>query len=84
MGQDVVVSLDDQLASFVAAQVSFGHYGDAAAVMRAALRLLVNYEGKCDALRDALKEGEESGVSERDVMDIWAEVQAEAEGAKRG
>ena len=45
--------------------------------MNASLRLLAHQREKLEALRAALIEGEESGESDRSVMDIWAEVKAE-------
>ena len=77
MTKNTSVSLGDHFASFVERQVSEGRYSNASDVMRAGLRLLEEHESKLAALRAALIEGEQSGISTRSVADIWAEVKKE-------
>ncbi len=78
MGRNTSFSLDDHLAAFIETQVAEGRYGNASEVMRAGLRLLEEHEAKLALLRAALDEGERSGVSPRNVRDIWDAVSREA------
>ncbi len=55
--------LGDHFDAFVAAQIGAGRYANATDVMRAGLRLLEEHEDQVTALRQALIEGEESGVA---------------------
>ena len=72
MNKNTSVSLGKHFTSFVEDQVDRGRYSNASDVMRAGLRLLEEHEAKLAALREALIEGEQSGISSRDVRDIWA------------
>ncbi|MEZ5497949.1 MAG: type II toxin-antitoxin system ParD family antitoxin [Steroidobacteraceae bacterium] len=56
-------SLGDHFTRFVNAQLDAGRYSNASDLMRAALRLLEEREMRIAALRAALIEGEQSGVS---------------------
>jgi antitoxin ParD1/3/4 len=60
--------------------VGQGRYSNASDVVRAGLRLLEEQETKLAALRAALIEGEESGVSNRNVQDIWTAVKEKLKG----
>ena len=62
MARNTSVSLSDHFADFVDRQVAGGRYGSASDVVRAGLRLLEEQEGKLEALRAALAEGETSGA----------------------
>ena len=81
MNKNTSVSLGEHFTSFVEDQVGHGRYSNASDVMRAGLRLLEEHETKLAALRAALIEGERSGISFRDVRDIWLEVRDEQHGA---
>jgi len=59
------VSLGNHFERFITSQVTTGRFGTASEVMRAALRLLEEEESKLSALREALAEGEKSGISAR-------------------
>ena len=83
MSKNTSFSVGEHFSSFIEAQVSEGRYSSASDVVRAGLRLLEEQEAKLAALRAALIEGEESGVSSRSVHDIWAAVK-ERSGAARG
>ncbi len=76
MDKNTSVTVGDHFLGFTEGQVSDGRYGNASEVVRAGLRLLEEREASLAALRRALIEGEESGVSERSVSDIWAAVKA--------
>jgi len=55
--------LGDHFDAFVASQIGIGRYANATDVIRSGLRLLEEHEQKVEALRNALIEGEESGVA---------------------
>ena len=83
MSKNTSFSIGEHFSSFIEAQVSEGRYSSASDVVRAGLRLLEEQEAKLAALRAALIEGEESGVSNRSVHDIWVAVK-ERSAAARG
>jgi antitoxin ParD1/3/4 len=64
-------SVGKHFAGFIEEQVGQGRYASASEVVRAGLRLLEQQEAQLAALRAALIEGEESGVSDMNVLDIW-------------
>jgi antitoxin ParD1/3/4 len=64
MAKNTSVSLGDHFASLIDGLVASGRYATSSDVVRAGLRLLEEHEGKVDALRKALIEGEESGPPE--------------------
>jgi antitoxin ParD1/3/4 len=85
MGKNTSFSIGEHFSAFVETQVSLGRYSSASDVVRAGLRLLEEQETKLAALRAALIEGEQSGVSNRNVLDIWAAVKKkESSGAGNG
>ena len=55
--------LGEHFDSFVAEQVGAGRYANATDVIRSGLRLLEEHEQEVEALRNALIEGEESGIA---------------------
>ena len=55
--------LGEHFDAFVASQIRAGRYANATDVIRSGLRLLEEHEQKVEALRNALIEGEESGVA---------------------
>ena len=55
--------LGEHFDTFVASQIRAGRYANATDVIRSGLRLLEEHEQKVEALRNALIEGEESGVA---------------------
>ena len=61
MGKNTSISLGDHFEQFIAAQVESGRYGNRSEVVRAALRGMEQHEQHLEALRAALREGEESG-----------------------
>ena len=83
MSKNTSFSVGEHFNGFIEAQVSQGRYSSASDVVRAGLRLLEEQETRLAALRAALIEGEESGVSSRSVHDIWTEVK-ERSGVARG
>ncbi|ECO4189894.1 type II toxin-antitoxin system ParD family antitoxin [Salmonella enterica] len=67
------VSVGEQLDGFIARMINTGRYGSASEVMRSALRLLEQQESYDEAVRLAVLDGLESGVSSRSLRDIAAE-----------
>jgi antitoxin ParD1/3/4 len=74
MSKNTSFTLGEHFSQFVEAQVEQGRYNSASDVLRAGLRLLEVQETKFAALRAALIAGEASGISHRDVNDIWLDV----------
>jgi antitoxin ParD1/3/4 len=74
MAKNTSFSIGEHFSKFVEAQVGQGRYSSASDVVRAGLRLLEEQEIRLAALRAALIEGEQSGVSSRNVRNIWAAV----------
>ncbi|MFA6283852.1 MAG: type II toxin-antitoxin system ParD family antitoxin [Desulfurivibrionaceae bacterium] len=70
------VSLPDPMKSWVERQVSTGHYSNASDYVRDLIRQDQEYQDKRETLVKALIAGENSGVSERTVTDIWQGVKA--------
>lgn len=82
MNRNTSVSLGEHFTAFIEAQIGQGRYNSASDVMRAALSLLEEQEAKLTAPRAALVQDEDSGVSTRNICDIWADVSAGLHGAK--
>jgi antitoxin ParD1/3/4 len=64
MGRNTSVSLGNYFESFVYNRVSEGRFKNASEVIRAGLRLLESEENKVIILKNAIKEGIESGIAE--------------------
>jgi antitoxin ParD1/3/4 len=66
------VNLTQELDNFITAKIENGRYENASEVVRAALRGLEReekeYDAKMAALRQAIAEGETSGIAEGDVF----------------
>jgi antitoxin ParD1/3/4 len=62
MGRNTSVSLGDYFESFVDSRVTEGRFKNASEVIRAGLRLLEEEENKIVALKNAIREGIESGI----------------------
>jgi antitoxin ParD1/3/4 len=63
MSRNTSFSIGEHFSGFVEAQVREGRFNSASDVVRAGLRLLEEQETKLAALRAALIEGEQSGLS---------------------
>ena len=74
MAKNTSFSIGEHFSAFVETQIGLGRNSSASDVVRAGLRLLEEQETKLAALRAALIEGEQSGVSTRNVEDIWTET----------
>jgi len=77
MAKNTSITLGDHFDSFITGQVESGRFGSASEVIRAALRLLENTEARLEVLRQALNEGEQSGVADYDYDEFMAELDSE-------
>ena len=77
MAKNTSITLGDHFDGFIASQIKTGRYGSASEVIRSALRLLETQETKLDTLRQALDEGERSGVADYDLEDLISELDGE-------
>ncbi len=58
MGRNTSIALGDHFQEFVDTQVSIGKYASVSEVIRAALRMLEDYEAKVAVLKAELQKGE--------------------------
>lgn len=77
MAKNTSITLGDHFDGFISSQVQTGRYGSVSEVIRTALRLLETQETKLNALRQALKEGEESGTAEYNLDSLISELDSE-------
>lgn len=79
MAKNTSVTLGDHFEGFITEQIEKGRYGSASELIREGLRLVEERERKLQVLRQALREGEESGDPGRlDVEEIIREAKQEA------
>lgn len=69
------ISVTDQQADWVKAQIETGNYGNESEVFRDLLRDRISRDTEITAIRAALIDGEQSGVSCKTVEEIWEEAQ---------
>lgn len=72
------ISLPDQLRTFVDQQVATGRFANASDYVRDLIREDQEREQGLERLRELIREGLESGVSDKTVAAIFAEARAEA------
>jgi antitoxin ParD1/3/4 len=78
MAKSTSVTLGDHFETFVDNRVQTGRYGSASEVIRAGLRLLEEHETRVEALRQALEEGENSGLADYSLEELIDELDAES------
>jgi antitoxin ParD1/3/4 len=78
MQKNTSVSLGTHFEQFIAQQIADGRFGSASEAIRAGLRLLEERETRLAALRQALKEGEESGRAEYSLSGLLADLDNES------
>jgi antitoxin ParD1/3/4 len=77
MQKNTSVTLGEHFETFVASQVNNGRFASASEAIRAGLRLLEERELKLMALRQALQDGEKSGIAEYSLQGLLAELDEE-------
>ncbi len=70
------VSLPDLMKEWVEEQIRTGHYSNASDYVRDLIRRDQEYHDRRETLVKALITGENSGVSDRSLEDIWQSVKA--------
>jgi antitoxin ParD1/3/4 len=78
MQKNTSVSLGAHFEQFISQQIAEGRFGSASEAIRAGLRLLEERETRLAALRQALKEGEESGRAEYSLAGLLADLDNES------
>ena len=63
MNRNTSISIGNYFDTFIKSRISEGRYKNASEVIRAGLRLLEEEENKIIALREAIREGIESGIA---------------------
>ena len=79
MQKNTSVTIGPHFEKFIAKQVEIGRYSSASEAIRAGLRLLEERELKLYALRQALKDGEESGFAEYSLDSLVEELDSESQ-----
>jgi antitoxin ParD1/3/4 len=74
MARTTSVTIGPQLDEFVGKLIESGRYGSTSEVVRSALRLLERQENQMEALRNAVKAGEQSGESDLSLHEIATQV----------
>ena len=77
MAKNTSITLGEHFDGFITHQIESGRYGSASEVVRAGLRILEDSEGKLLALRQMLKEGEQSGIAEYGYDSLIRELDEE-------
>jgi antitoxin ParD1/3/4 len=70
------ISLPDKMKDWVEDRVQSGRYANASDYMRALVRSDQDYRARLARLQAAETEGIESGVSARNIDDVWRDVSA--------
>ncbi|MFZ0612522.1 MAG: type II toxin-antitoxin system ParD family antitoxin [Desulfobacterales bacterium] len=77
MQKNTSITLGEHFDSFISQQIKGGRYASASEAVRAGLRLLEEREIKILALRQALIEGEKSGMAEYSLTGLIKELDTE-------
>ena len=74
MHRNTSVTLGEHFTSFVSNKITEGRFESASEAVRAGLRLLEAEEARLELLKAAVREGVESGISERTPEDMRTDV----------
>jgi antitoxin ParD1/3/4 len=77
MQKNTSVTLGEHFETFIASQIDQGRFSSASEAIRAGLRLLEEHEVKLAALRQALRDGENSGLAEYSLSGLLEELDRE-------
>ena len=77
MAKNTSITLGEHFDGFISNQVKTGRYGSASEVVRAGLRILEDSEGKLEALRQMLVDGEQSGIADYSYAQFIEELDVE-------
>lgn len=77
MQKNTSVTLGEHFETFIASQIDNGRFASASEAIRAGLRLLEEHEVKLSALRLALQQGENSGLTEYSLSGLLEELDRE-------
>jgi antitoxin ParD1/3/4 len=80
MHKNTSVTLGPHFDGFIAQQITQGRFGSASEAIRAGLRLLEERETQLAVLRQALKEGEDSGKADYSLQGLLDELDSESLG----
>ena len=69
------ITITDRQEQWIRAQVADGDYGSDSEYFRTLIRQDQERNATFRALKEAVQEGVESGVSDRTVREIWAEAE---------
>lgn len=69
------ITVTDQQEDWIKARIASGQYGNDSEYFRDLIRRDQEQNAKFRALKEAILEGLDSGVSERTVGEIWAEAE---------
>ena len=78
MQKNTSVTLGEHFETFISQQIQGGRYASVSEAVREGLRLLEERETKLQALRQALKEGEESGRADYSLESLVADLDRES------
>ncbi len=74
MAKNTSITLGEHFDGFITHQIESGRYGSVSEVVRAGLRILEESEGKLEALRQILIDGEQSGTAKYDYQSFMSEI----------
>lgn len=77
MQKNTSITLGKHFDAFISQQIQSGRYASASEAVRAGLKLLEEREKKLTALRQALEEGENSGLVEYSLDGLTHELDEE-------
>jgi antitoxin ParD1/3/4 len=70
------ITLTDQQDRWIKAQIAAGEYTNDSEYIRDLVRRDQERNAKFRALKDAIQEGLDSGISDKTVRDVWEEAEA--------
>ena len=69
------ITITEQMDDWVKGRIKAGKYGNDSEYFRDLIRKDQDKEGRLDALRALLAEGEMSGIGDRSITEIWDEAE---------